>query len=764
MTSSSRHIFRVFLSVLVVIGILASLEAAKAPKPNAQGRWLPTGRVAIQTDTDRLFVTVQADGTLRPAGTSVGPAEQFDVYDLGTGIFAFKSVVNGRFLTARRSGSIVAEGHDIGTAQLFRRLGAEPPRLRLRAVAARAFVCAADAGAPRLVADSRCPHASQLLRITAIRDAPSPTFAMTSPAPGSVLRGSTVRFTWDRAGDDAWLNVGTMPGASDLYASGPLGSATEHTVPKLPLNGATIFVQVGRRAGAVVERLDVTYTASVRKGLAVITDFADRRLEDWTGAGIKGVDDLGAQLRSLEAHWAWLSRGTETFRWQIVRIQLTEPAVPDAYPGWGAFRDAAVTLLRQQIDPADYDVNGDDIIDAVWLIVSSGEEYVPFAIGGMSRNAGANLFVDGQASGSVIAGATGNFTHELGHTLALPDMYGTYSTMNKLTVMNDSWAQPPQDFSAYERVKLGWVEPQVVQATTRRVWLPSAHENLDAVMVTTRRPAEYFLIEYRHRPATGYGSAAPDHYAGLAVYHVLEGSSMWQDPPVVKLEPADGRIVPNEPLDPNDFVYPENPLLLRPMVLRSYYDDGQEVFRIENVAWLDDGLAFDIVVAPPPIDQPPINLLANPSFEDGGPAGPDRWQTGSYVSADATFAWTSAAASDGERSAALESAAGNDLWWSQTVGPLLPGERYRLCGVLKGEDVEGVQGEVGANVSLLGGFIRSGALTGTFEWTPRCVDFVAPASPVDVACRLGFYGSTAKGRLWCDDFSLEHLRLRSAFE
>jgi hypothetical protein len=100
---------------------------------------------------------------------------------------------------------------------------------------------------------------------------------------------------------------------------------------------------------------------------------------------------------------------------------------------------------------------------------------------------------------------------------------------------------------------------------------------------------------------------------------------------------------------------------------------------------------------------------------------------------------------------------------SQGVGWLVPGEHYRLCGALKGEALQGVQGDVGANVSLLGGFIRSEALAGSFDWTTACVNFVAPASPVDVACRLGFYGSTAKGGLWCHDFRLENLRLRSAF-
>jgi hypothetical protein len=59
--------------------------------------------------------------------------------------------------------------------------------------------------------------------------------------------------------------------------------------------------------------------------------------------------------------------------------------------------------------------------------------------------------------------------------------------------------------------------------------------------------------------------------------------------------------------------------------------------------------------------------------------------------------------------------------------------------------------------------VLSEAASGTFDWTTRCVDFIANTSPVDVACRLGFYGSTAKGKLWCDSFRLEHLRLRSAF-
>ncbi len=325
-----------------------------------------------------------------------------------------------------------------------------------------------------------------------IRLSPEPRYPvrMTFPAPGTTLLTTAVTFQWNGAGDDFVLNIGSAPGFADVYASAPLGPATEHTVSGLPLNGRPLYVELRRRLGDRVESLHTHYIAPFRKGLAIITDFADRRLEDWTGPGMKSVDDLSAQLRSMEQHWTWLSRGRERMQWDIIRVQLPQPAVEDAYSWWGAFRDAVITQAHQEIQTADYDVNSDGVIDAAWLIVSSGYQPVPFAIGGTSRNAGANVFVDGQASGSIQAGATGNFTHEFGHCLGLPDMYGTFGTMSALTVMSFSWPVPPPDFSAYERLKLGWLVPQVIGQTTYGVWLPSANEQIAAVMIPTGRPVE----------------------------------------------------------------------------------------------------------------------------------------------------------------------------------------------------------------------------------------------------------------------------------
>ncbi len=385
-------------------------------------------------------------------------------------------------------------------------------------------------------------------------------FSIVAPEPGMTLRTTAVTFKWSAGGDDSELTVGSTPGAADVYDSGSLGSATEHTVPRLPLDGRLIYVEVRRTNGGIVDRADALFVAPVRRGLAIVADFSNRRLEDWTGAGMRSLDDLSAQLRELEAHWAWLSLGQEKFQWDITRIQLAQAAVPGAFYSWSQFRDTIAALVKQQIDVRDYDINRDGVLDISWVIVSSGDSPIEYAIGGASKNGGVNMFMDGQASQSVVFKHTGNFTHEVGHLLGIQDMYGTYGTLSTLTLMSFPWPLPPPGFSAYEKVLLGWVKPQVVADTSRDLWLPAAEESPAAVKVPTSRDYEYFLIEYRKRPSSGYASDDV-RYDGLAIYHVLEGSSMSQNPPIVKLEPADGSIQPSQPLDVNDLASPENPLL-----------------------------------------------------------------------------------------------------------------------------------------------------------------------------------------------------------
>jgi M6 family metalloprotease-like protein len=531
---------------------------------------------------------------------------------------------------------------------------------------------------------------------------------------------------------------------------GPAAAAPSHGPPPHELHG---------RIDGGVPQGSLASPVARRKGLAVVADFADARLEDWQGPGIKNVAQLEDQLRRMEEHWAWLSRGLETFSWDVARVTLPVDLRPDAYAGWGEYRDVVASLARRTVDVPRYDLNHDGVIDTMWVIASSnGCTGCDFIIGGASRNAGANIFVDGQDSLSVAVGATGNFNHEAAHTIGVPDLYGPYGTISYLSVMADSWANPPNDFTSYERALLGWVEPQPVGRTRRNLTLSPRDGGRRAIRVPTAHQPEYFLIEHRRRTASGFGSTAPVPYDGLAVYHVLEGSGQNTDPPLLKLEPADGSIRPDTSPEQTDLFYPGNPGMRMPVVFRSYFGN-QSVFRLVNLRRTrDGGLAFDIEIAPSGL---PPNILTNPSFEKGSRGSPAAWESGAFR-ASAVFRLDTGIARSGLRGVSISAPTPNDAWWAQRVSGLTPGRSYAFCGWLRGKNIAtGSDAAVGANVSVLGGFVSSAGRSGTFDWAESCVAFRPEASDVQLACRLGFYGSTVTGKMWCDDMSLT--ALRSAF-
>jgi hypothetical protein len=489
-----------------------------------------------------------------------------------------------------------------------------------------------------------------------------------------------------------------------------------------------------------------------RRGLAVVTDFANARLEDWTGAGFTIFGQIRDQLELMEAHWAWLSRGRESFTWDIIRVTLPVELRPDAFAHGGEFRNAVAALITKKVDVAKYDANDDGVIDTAWVIPSSASyPDCSFITGGATGNPGVAMFVDGQGSASIKGGHTGNFNHEVGHTTGLPDLYGAYSTLSYLSLMDYSWAKPANDFSAHKRMLLGWVKPQVIGKTTQGIRLSRPSDRMQAIRTPGARQSEYFLIEYRRRPTTGYGSAAPVANDGLTVLHILEGSAQSLDPPLLKLEPADGRIAPKTAPTQADFFYPGNAAMRLPAVFRSYFGGG-EVFRMSRLKRTDGGgLVFDIVIAP---KRSYANLLANSSFERGS-TSPTGWTSSAYQPS-AVFGLDAGIARTGKRSANISAPAPNDAWWEQQVSGLQPGKKYALCGWLRGGGIM-PKAATGANVSVVGGFVASQGRTGTFDWTESCVAFEPETADIRVTCRLGFFGSTVTGKLWCDDMALTEI-------
>jgi len=98
---------------------------------------------------------------------------------------------------------------------------------------------------------------------------------MTSPAPGSLLAGSSVTFTWliGTGSSSTQLDVGTAVGKGDIFTKN-VGLATSQTVTGLPTNGSTVYVRLTASAGTLLLSNDYTYTAAggtVAQTKAVLT-------------------------------------------------------------------------------------------------------------------------------------------------------------------------------------------------------------------------------------------------------------------------------------------------------------------------------------------------------------------------------------------------------------------------------------------------------------------------------------------------------------
>lgn len=320
---------------------------------------------------------------------------------------------------------------------------------------------------------------------------------------------------------------------------------------------------VALRIERVVDQLRARMAGTrVLRAVGVIADFADAALENFLGPppdSITAVSEFREVLDDMEDHWAWMSVGSEIVAWDIVRITLDQALTPEAFGGWSDYRATVAAKAISEVDLPDYDSDGDGVLDAMFVLASSHGEAHDYFIGGASQNGGAKLFVDAQDSASVLGRHIGNFNHEVGHLFGLPDDYGPYDNLNYLTLMSYTWYRPPTSFSAWDRYQLSWLEPISITASTNDVVLYPAETNLQAVIVPTARSSEYFLIEYRKRPDSGFGTGVATPYDGLAIYHVWEGAgSNGRLPGLIRLEPPDGDYEWGSAPDANDFWFPGN--------------------------------------------------------------------------------------------------------------------------------------------------------------------------------------------------------------
>jgi putative membrane-bound dehydrogenase-like protein len=146
--------------------------------------------------------------------------------------------------------------------------------------------------------------------------------------------------------------------------------------------------------------------------------------------------------------------------------------------------------------------------------------------------------------------------------------------------------------------------------------------------------------------------------------------------------------------------------------------------------------------------KPAVNLMPNPSFEEGSGNAPRAWQPRNYAG-QSTATWVEGGRT-GSKALKLESQAGSDTSWYTDV-TVQPQTDYRLSAWVK---TRNVRGAMGALLNVHGTEYRTTAVNGTSDWRKVELTFnTGTATRVSINCLFGGWGRST-GAAWYDDVEL----------
>lgn len=248
-------------------------------------------------------------------------------------------------------------------------------------------------------------------------------------------------------------------------------------------------------------------------------------------------------------------RTTDGTRPNYPKQYYTDPNDPSKeievyYPG--LMVKEAVEKLNGEINFADYDSNGDGMVDFVYFFhagkgaTTGGDPKKVIWPHAFTLNSalGQTVSLDGVEVNRYATSAElgrnnklsgiGTFTHEFAHVLGLPDLYdtanngsaskcftpGTFDCMDGGNYNNNEHTPPL--FSGYERYALEWMLPVTITGSADITLLPLSARNF-AYKVETSRPQEYFILEAR----APYGNDKFIEGWGLAAWHIDFNLDVW---------------------------------------------------------------------------------------------------------------------------------------------------------------------------------------------------------------------------------------------
>jgi immune inhibitor A len=335
-----------------------------------------------------------------------------------------------------------------------------------------------------------------------------------------------------------------------------------------------------------------------KKALVILVDFSDNQ---YTYAS-EEFDSLiyGENQNSLRDYYSEVSYGVFTISkqseitgWYRASHNYSyyvgsEYGISDPYPNNAqGLVVAACSLADPYINFADFDENGDDIVDALFMAhAGPGAEETgntndiwshQWQLSDTSLGCpGAYLTNDGvyidhysmeperfeTQTGRITVGV---FAHEFGHILGLPDLYdrdySTYGIGDFGIMASGSWGRAnsqdlpgssPTHFCAWAKYQLGWLSPTEIDrigvSKLENQFIACAAKNAVAYRLLedlggadwewTGGNGEYFLVENRYR--TGFDSSLPGD--GLLILHIddTETDNDNENHPLVAVMQADG--------------------------------------------------------------------------------------------------------------------------------------------------------------------------------------------------------------------------------
>jgi M6 family metalloprotease-like protein len=217
-------------------------------------------------------------------------------------------------------------------------------------------------------------------------------------------------------------------------------------------------------------------------------------------------------------------------------------------------REAALAAAADGCNFADYDSNGDGLVDAMHIVFAGYGQEAGAPTGDAIWSHAAGVYTENydrltinnktlysyscspelrDTHGSNIS-HIGVIVHEMSHVFGLPDFYDTDYEKQGQAVDTGEWdvmargswndnGRTPAGHNAWSKGYLGWV-PMDELVSAAEIILPNPADKCVVYRINTTTPGEYFLLENRQQQ--GWDAYIPS--SGMLIYHVDENMN-WND-------------------------------------------------------------------------------------------------------------------------------------------------------------------------------------------------------------------------------------------